>query len=154
MGSVTLFKMLKALALFLREMWLRDRTFRQFVHENLPLIFTSTGFVVMAALFFHVILIVKDQEKTIEDLTRSQTDLRQQIDEKVPYLTDQLAWYKEKYYDLKAGTGQQNVKEERASTKPVQPKPLPAPRQKPENPPVSNRPPSSDMVERWRRLSE
>ncbi|MCY1333825.1 hypothetical protein D9M68_17520 [compost metagenome] len=152
MGFTTLFKVLKALALFLREMWLRDRTFRQFVNENTPLIFAYSGFLCMTILFGHLYIIVREQEAIIEEHVRVQASLQLDLDSKLPLLTEQVAWYKERYYELKS-----NPVPEVARVKTPGPisRPSRQPRPKPvEDKPAATRPPSSDIAERWRRLSE
>jgi hypothetical protein len=152
MGFTTLFKVLKALALFLREMWLRDRTFRQFVNENIPLIIAYTGFLSMTLLFGNLYMIVRDQELRIEEHVRIQASLQLELDNKLPLLTEQVAWYKERYYELKSNPVP-------AITKEVSPGPSSRPTRQP-NPkapgdkPAATRPPSNELAERWRRLSE
>lgn len=163
MGFVTLFKLLKALALFLREMWLRDRTFRQFVHENLPLIIVSIGFSIMTGMFAYLYTVARDQEETIELHVRRQTELQQEIDETIPYLTDQLAWYKERYYEIKSRS--ETSKNEQVADTSVLTK-GPVSRRGPDavvlsKPNMSNKvvtpktnSTTSSLQERWKRLSE
>lgn len=153
MGFTTLFKVLKALALFLREIWLRDRTFRQFVNENMPLIFAYTGFLSMTLLFGNLYLIVKDQEILIEEHVRIQTNLQRELDVNVPYLTEQVAWYKERYYELKSSRPSTQVADKEPQAGPRQPR-KPRPKQPPEEKQIVTRPPSNELVERWKRLSE
>lgn len=164
MGFVTLFKLLKALALFLREMWLRDRTFRQFVHENLPLIIVSIGFSIMTGMFAYLYTVARDQEEIIELHARRQTELQQEIDETVPYLTDQLAWYKERYYELKSRSKVQVVEQKEIEDDPSSPGPNTRPRvaqRALSKPGMSTKsytqkqnPAASSLEERWKRLSE
>lgn len=152
MGFITLFKVLKALGLFLREMWLRDRTFRQFVRENLPLIITSFGFVVMTMLFVHVVIIVKDQEIVIAEAQRAQTEMKKELDEKIPYLTERMQWYQERYFELKSDSSSIAIKSESPRSTVRTPR-TPRPKQ-PVEQQVATRPPSTDLVERWKRLSQ
>lgn len=144
---ITLFKVLKALFRFVREIWLRDRTFRQFVRDNLSLIVTTLGFVIMTLMFIHVYLIVLDQEDVIAEHERTQTAMKKEIDEQIPYLRERMEWYRDRYYELKSKTPQQPT-----TTGPPEPrKPQP---KSPEEKPVIIRPPNNDLVERWKRLSQ
>lgn len=156
MGFVTLLKVLKALFLFLREMWLRDRTFRQFVHENLPLIVAYVGFSIMTGMFGYLYTVVRDQEVTIERYERRQTDLQRELDEKIPYLNDQLDWYKGRYYDLKSNSPPETAKADPPRATSARGT---AQKQKSINPPPGNNPVASNptpgvLKERWKRLSE
>ncbi len=179
MGFTTLFKVLKALALFIQEMWLRDRTFRQFVNENIPLILAYSGFLCMTVLFGNLYVIVRDQEAEIERHSREHASLQLELEAKVPLLTEQVAWYKERYYELKSDSvPEEEVTTQGPKTRPRyvaqvdhtapardtsrgKPKPVgavdrePIPAPKPADPkPTATRPPSNDISERWKRLGE
>lgn len=144
---ITLFKVLKALFRFLREIWLRDRTFRQFVRDNLSLIVTTIGFVIMTIMFIHVYFIVTDQEDVIAEHERTQVALRKEIEDQVPFLTDRMNWYRDRYYELKTKTPDKPE----TTGPPVPTKPSP---KQPEDKPAANRPPNNDLKERWKRLSQ
>ncbi len=150
MYFMTLAKLLKALGLFVKELWLRDRTFRQFVRQNLALIVTSVGFVIMTLLFVHVFRLAKEQEVTIGRYERVQLRLQKDLDTQIPLLTERAELYRERHEALK----------ETLDNKPSTPSPQatkPPPRPRPKQPiekPISTRPPSTDLAERWKRLSE
>ena len=159
---LTLFKVLKALFRFIREIWLRDRTFRQFVRENLSLIVTSLGFMIMTLMFTHVYFIVKDQEDIIAAHESREAVMQKDIDH-MDEIKDRRDFYREHYYEMKARCPvpkepqplkQPDITEE---TPPVEPKERapskPRPKQPAETPAVT-RPPSSDLVERWKKLSQ
>lgn len=144
---ITLFKVLKALFRFIREIWLRDRTFRQFVRDNLSLIVTTVGFVIMTLMFIHVYFIVLDQEDVIAEYERTQTAMKKEIDEQIPFLTERMNWYRDRYYELKSKPPAKPT-----TTGPPVPK-SPQPKQ-PEEKPTVIRPPNNDLVERWKKLSQ
>lgn len=150
MYFMTLAKLLKALGLFVKELWLRDRTFRQFVRQNLALIVTSVGFVIMTLLFVHVFRIVKEQEVMLGRYERVQARLQKDLDTQIPLLTERAELYQERYEALKKSL------ETTQPTPPSQaPKPPSRPRPKqPVEKPLPVRPPSTDLAERWKRLSE
>ncbi|MNP17130.1 hypothetical protein D3C76_1095540 [compost metagenome] len=139
--------MLKALFRFIREIWLRDRTFRQFVRDNLSLIVTTVGFVIMTLMFIHVYFIVLDQEDVIAEYERTQSAMKKEIDEQIPFLTERMNWYRDRYYELKSKPPAQPT-----TTGPPVPK-TPPPKQ-PEEKPTVIRPPNNDLVERWKKLSQ
>jgi hypothetical protein len=143
---ITLFKVLKALFRFVREIWLRDRTFRQFVRDNLSLIVTTLGFVIMTLMFIHVYLIVLDQEDVIAEHERAETAMKKEIDEQIPYLKERMEWYRDRYYELKS-------KPPKTPTTTGPPEPT-KPQKTPEDKPVIIRPPNNDLVERWKKLSQ
>jgi len=148
MYFIALAKLLKALGLFIREMWLRDRTFRQFVHENLSLIVLSFGFTIMTFLFTHVWVTAKEQEEQIADQERLYARLQDDYDTQVPFLTERMDWYKDRYFELKVQT---------KTTQPSWPATRRAPRREPTQPPdkpIVHRPPSNDLAERWKKLSQ
>ncbi len=150
MYFMTLAKLLKALGLFVKELWLRDRTFRQFVRQNLALIVTSVGFVIMTLLFVHVFRIVKEQEVMLGRYERVQARLQKDLDTQIPLLTERAELYQERYEALKKSL---------ETTQPTPPSQAPKPpsRPRPKQPiekPLPARPPSTDLAERWRRLSE
>ena len=66
---IMFFKVLKALLKFILEIWLRDRTFRQFVRGNLSLIVTTLGFIIMSFMFTRVYFIALAHESTITEVT-------------------------------------------------------------------------------------
>ncbi|MNO14034.1 hypothetical protein D3C76_36740 [compost metagenome] len=147
MQVFTLFKVLKAALLFVREIWLRDRTFRQFVRENLSLIVSSLGFVIMTMMFMHVYFIVKDQEAIITKHENDHAALKSEYEPKVSFLTERMEWYRERYYELKAPKSNSPS----AHKEPTPPQPRP---KQPAEKPIANRPPPNDLVERWKRLSQ
>lgn len=150
MNFLALAKLGKALFLFVREMWLRDRTFRQFVHENLALIVSTSGFLVMTVLFTHVYFIVLDQEKKIYDHEERYARLREEYDYEIPFLTEKMEWYRDRYLELKAPP----VKSTR-SPGPSRRSPQ-GTAKKTEPTPKSTAPVISDddVFERWNRLGE
>jgi hypothetical protein len=149
---MALAKLLKALALFVKELWLRDRTFRQFVRQNLSLIVTSAGFIIMTLLFVHVFRLAKEQEVMLGRYERQQIRLQKELDTKIPLLTERADLYQERYEALR----------DSLDTKPADPPPKPEPTKAPQRPrpkqpvekPVTVRPPSPELAERWKRLSE
>lgn len=152
MNILALAKLSKAIFLFIREMWLRDRTFRQFVHENLALIVSSLGFLVMAYLFTHVYFIVIDQEKIISEYEQKYVRLKEKYDNDVPFLKEQLEWYRDRYFELKApavNSDEQPSANKVMGPRRVQPKPS-APRPQP----LSRKDADSALQDRWMRLSE
>ncbi|QTH80275.1 hypothetical protein PA10_00075 [Pseudomonas phage pPa_SNUABM_DT01] len=151
MQLLALFKVIKAALLFVREIWLRDRTFRQFVRENLSLIVTSFGFVIMTMFFLHVVGIVKDQEAQLVENEHSMAALKKQIESEIPFLKEKLEWYRDRYYELKAP---KQPAKGNSPTAHKEPTPPPTPRPKPVEKPTINRPPSNDIQERWKRLSQ
>lgn len=150
MYFMTLAKLLKALGLFVKELWLRDRTFRQFVRQNLALIVTSVGFVIMTLLFVHVFRIVKEQEVMLGRYERAQLRLQKDLDTQIPLLTERAELYRERYEALKETL---DTKPSAPTTQVPKPPPQPRPKQ-PIEKPLPARPPSTDLAERWRRLSE
>lgn len=144
---ITLFKVLKALFRFVREIWLRDRTFRQFVRENLSLIVATLGFVIMTLMFSHVYFIVLEQEDVITEYERNQAAMKKEIDEQIPYLKERMEWYRDRYYELKTKPANPMT----TTGPPAPPKPNP---KQPEEKPVVIRPPNNDLVERWKKLSQ
>jgi len=157
---LTLFKVLKALFRFIREIWLRDRTFRQFVRENLSLIVTSLGFMIMTFMFTHVYFIVKDQEDVIAAHESREAVMQKDIDH-MDEIKERRDFYREHYYEMKARcpVPKQPSPQPTAAveTPPVVPKERapskPRPKQPAETPAVT-RPPSNDLVERWKKLSQ
>lgn len=145
---ITLFKVIKALFRFIREMWLRDRTFRQFVRENLSLIVATSGFVIMTFMFIHVYFIVVEQEDVIAEHVRVQTAMKKEIDEQIPFLTERMNWYRDRYYELRTKPPAPPT-----TTGPPPPGRQPKPKQ-PEDKPAIVRPPNNDLVERWKKLSQ
>jgi len=156
MQFILLAKALKALGLFIREIWLRDRTFRQFVRDNLSLIVTSFGFIAMTVMFTHVYVIVKDQEVLLARAEREQTRLQTKIDghdialEEARERTD---WYKARYLEYKDKVDNPPVMAV-AEIAPAVPKPRPRPKQPVNNPQAVIRTPGPDIVERWKKLSQ
>lgn len=142
---ITLFKVLKALFRLIREIWLRDRTFRQFVRENLSLIVTTLGFVIMTCMFIHVYFIVLEQEDVITEHESARAAMKKEIDEQIPFLTERMNWYRDRYYELKS-----KPPKSPDTTGPPSPKPT----KQPEDKPVIIRPPNNDLVERWKKLSQ
>lgn len=141
MTILPMLKLFHAIFLFLKEMWLRDRTFRQFVRENLSFILVSVGFAVMTVLFVNLYIIVKDQESQIAVSEQSLTHAKQQLEDSQGQLKeakDSSDWWKGQYEALRT----QKPPEVKA---PVQPKPTP-------DPVPSTRPPSTNFVDRWKRL--
>jgi len=155
MPIATLFKLAKALFLFIREMWLRDRTFRQFIHENLSLIVMSMGFVIMSVFFVHVYMIVKDQEAQISQYQFENSRLRLAYDTEVPLLREQVTLYKSRYLEAVAAAShaadpKPPPKPKHTPGKPINPPPTPTTTDRP----VTTRGPSTDLVERWKRLRQ
>lgn len=151
MSIATLFKLAKALFIFVREMWLRDRTFRQFVHQNLPLIVMSMGFVIMSVFFVHVYMIVKDQEAQISQYQFENSRLQQMYDTEVPVLREQVARYKTRYLEAIAEASHKPPATPKSKRTPGRPETPPPPSTEK---PILTRGPSSDMVERWKRLRQ
>lgn len=150
MNFLALAKLGKALFLFVREMWLRDRTFRQFVHENLALVVSTSGFLMMTVLFTHVYFIVLDQEKEINEHEKKYTRLREEYDYEIPFLTEKMEWYRDRYLELKAPPVESarshgpSRRSSQGSAKETEPTP------KSTAPVISD----DDVVERWNRLGE
>jgi len=150
MYFMALAKLVRALALFIKELWLRDRTFRQFVRQNLALIVTSVGFVIMTLLFVHVFRLAKEQEVMLGRHERQHARLQKELDTQIPLLTERAELYQARYLELKA-----HLETLQPSTPKPEPKPPTHPRPKhPVEKPVPVRPPSTELAERWRRLSE
>jgi len=150
MNFLALAKLGKALLLFVREMWLRDRTFRQFVHENLALIVSTGGFLIMTVLFTHVYFIVLDQEKEMNDHEERYARLREEYDDEISFLIEKMEWYRDHYFELKAPpveTARNHGPSRRSSQGPAkETEPTP----KSTAPVISD----DDVVERWNRLGE
>lgn len=151
MYFITLFKLLKALGLFLREIWLRDRTFRQFVRQNLPLIVTTVGFISMTILFIHVFSIVKEQEYMLGRYERQQARLQKELDTQIPLLTERADLYQERYQALKDSLELVPPPPQVAAVQPAPSRPRPRP---PVEKPITTRAPSDEIVQRWKRLSQ
>lgn len=147
---LAILKVLKALFRFVKEIWLRDRTFRQFVRENLSLIVTSVGFMVMTLMFLHVYFVVKEQEDQLLAAEQNQNALKREIEEQVPFLKERMAWYQERYYELKTQQCQPVVIRSEPKGAPTPSSPPPKSTEKS----IAARPPSSDLVERWKKLSQ
>lgn len=155
MGTAFLLKLVHAAFLFFKEMWLRDRTFRQFVREHLALIVMGFGFVVMSGMFFNLYVIVKDQESAIaikdSDIKHLSTQLST-LQEDYRRLSGSADFWRDKYIELK--DQKKPVPSEPA--KPVQPPAVPkqpTPEKVPEpSPTPANRGPSTSLVDRWKRL--
>lgn len=150
---ITLFKAIKALFRFIREMWLRDRTFRQFVRSHLSLIVMTIGFVSMTLMFTHVYFIVIEQEDIISDGQDKIASLQKQVDDEIPFLKERLEWYREH-----RNTSKDSLPPTREHHVPIVPDPgpstpVPAPL-KPEPKMSTSRPPNNDLVERWKKLSQ
>lgn len=145
MATATIFKLAKALFLFFREIWLRDRTFRQFVHENLPLIVMSIGFMVMATFFVYVSLIVMDQDAQLKQRQFEMTQIQRQHAVEMATRDDQVDWYKNRIIELQARP---------VAPAPAGRKPPDLPRTPTTDKPTALRGPSPEMVERWKRLSQ
>lgn len=150
MNFLALAKLGKALFLFVKEMWLRDRTFRQFVHENLALAVSTGGFFVMTVLFTHVYFIVLDQEKEIHEHEKKYSRLREEYDYEIPFLTEKMEWYRDRYLELKAPPVE-SARGHGPSRRSSQ-----GPKKETEPTPKSTAPVISDddVVERWNRLGE
>jgi hypothetical protein len=142
-------KLFHALFLFVKEMWLRDRTFRQFVRENLSFILVSIGFTVMTVLFVNLYIIVKDQESQLAVSEQRFNHTNQQLtDASVRFKEqqDSIDWWRDKYLDLKDKQDKPPVQPVAQRTPdPGKPKPDPVP---------TTRPPSAAFVERWKRLNQ
>jgi len=142
MPLLSLLKLLHALFLFFREMWLRDRTFRQFVRQNLSFILVSVGFAVMTLLFVNTYIIIKDQESQAALREQRITHLisqNDQLTEANQQLTDSRDKWQGKYLDLKDSKGIGST---------------PPPPKTPQDPVPSTRPPTSTLVDRWKRLNQ
>lgn len=149
MTLLSLMKLFHALFLFVKEMWLRDRTFRQFVRENLSFILVSIGFTVMTVLFVNLYIIVKDQESQLAVSEQKYNHVNSQLTDMTAQAAeskDSIDWWRDKYLALKEepskrqSTGAVTQK----TPDPGKPKPDPTP---------TTRPPSSAFVERWKRLN-
>lgn len=149
MTLLSLMKLFHALFLFVKEMWLRDRTFRQFVRENLSFILVSIGFTVMTVLFVNLYIIVKDQESQLAVSEQRYNHTNQQLTDITAQATQQqtdVDKWRDKYYTLK---------DERS--KPVPPvftQKAPEPGKPKPDPTPTTRPPSAAFVERWKRLNQ
>lgn len=140
MPLLSLLKLFHALFLFFREMWLRDRTFRQFVRQNLSFILVSVGFAVMTVLFVNTYIIIKDQESQAALREQRITHLISQNDQLADtnkQLTESRDTWQGKYLDLKDSIGNK-----------------PAPPKSPQDPVPPTRPPTSTLVDRWKRLNQ
>lgn len=157
MQLLGLLRFFHALFLFLREMWLRDRTFRQYVRENLSLILVSVGFAVMTVLFINVYIIVKDQEGQKAVSEQKVTLLEQHnktLVDQVTELTERTKYWREKYLLIVENPPACVIPD--AKPAPVKPE-APAPKVPPKPPQDSTpaaRPPSSTLVDRWKRLNQ
>jgi hypothetical protein len=153
-----LFKIGRALFLFIREMWLRDRTFRQFVHDNLSTLVASAGFLAMTVLFLSLYDIVKDQELVINRNENEYAILQREYEKEVASLNNRLDWYKNKYLDLLASTSSTTDSSSGPRTRPVQidqtPNTQPPTPPAPVSRPSRNQTTGIDLSERWRRLSQ
>ncbi|MNP88971.1 hypothetical protein D3C85_13650 [compost metagenome] len=147
MNFLALAKLSRALFLFIREMWLRDRTFRQFVHENLALIVCNLGFLVMAYLFTYVYFMAAEQKKVIIEHEQRYARLRDEYDKDVAFLTERMEWHRDRYLELKAPP----VK----SIEPVYQKPTGTNKtHKPKSKSTTPDKSELDYIERWNKLSE
>lgn len=141
MNLLQLAKVFHALFLFIREMWLRDRTFRQFVRENLSFILVSVGFAVMTFMFVNLYIIVKDQEYQVKIYEQR---INQYIASEEKLTTEyqgKIDWWKARYDELK-------VSPEKEPPPPTTTKATPA--APTSRPTVKN----SKMLERWKRLNK
>lgn len=154
MQLLGLLRFFHALFLFLREMWLRDRTFRQYVRENLSLILVSVGFAVMTVLFINVYIIVKDQEGQKAVSEQKNTLLEQHnktLNDQVTELTERTKYWREKYLAIVENPPACVLPDVKPS--PVKTEPAPVRVPKPvQDPTPAARPPSSAVVDRWKRL--
>lgn len=141
---IMFFKVLKALLKFILEIWLRDRTFRQFVRGNLSLIVTTLGFIIMSFMFTRVYFIAVSHENTIKEANHKHALLSKELETSLPTLQERLEWYQERYLECKA------TPEDKKRPPDI---PTSTPRPPPENPKVS-RPKSSDLTDRWKKLSK
>lgn len=152
MTLLSLMKLFHALFLFIKEMWLRDRTFRQFVRENLSFILVSIDFTVMTVLFVNLYIIVKDQESQLAISEQRYNHTNQQLTEVAANSKEQqdtITWWRDKYIALK--------EEHDKSPAPVAyapPTKAPAPGKTKPDPVQTTRPPSAAFVERWKRLNQ
>lgn len=146
MNLLQLGKVFHALFLFIREMWLRDRTFRQFVRENLSFILVSVGFAVMTFLFVNLYVIVKDQESQIavyeqrlEQTTLRETTIKNDYQEKID-------WWKARYEEKPQVAHLQSTPVATNTT-------TQRTRRRPSDPPA---PPATSavMLDRWKRLNQ
>lgn len=152
MTLLSLMKLFHALFLFVKEMWLRDRTFRQFVRENLSFILVSIGFTVMTVLFVNLYIIVKDQESQLAISEQRYNHTNQQLTEVAANSKEQqdtITWWRDKYIALKE---EQDKSPEPAAS--VPPTKVPPPGKSKPDPVPTTRPPSAAFVERWKRLNQ
>lgn len=138
-------KIIKALWVFFREIWLRDLTFRQFIRQHMALLLAWFGLIIMAILYSYTWSIGLEQNRTIERHMYTYNALEARHTEEVAELRQQVEWYRSRYYDVLSRQSQQA---------PANPSPnTPVPKT-PNEKPVSTRPPSSDIVDRWRRITQ
>ena len=152
MTLLSLMKLFHALFLFIKEMWLRDRTFRQFVRENLSFILVSIGFTVMTVLFVNLYIIVKDQEYQLAISEQRYNHASQQLTEVAANSKEQqdtITWWRDKYIALKEEQDKPPVPTIAAS-----PNKTPAPGKSKPDPAPTTRPPSTQFLERWKRLNQ
>lgn len=149
MKILALFRILKALVILVRELWFRERTFRQFIHDNMAVLVVTVGFVVIFIMFLKTYLIVQEQNLELAGLKSTEKMLRREIE----YLEEKLA----DRSSIRMTTPDTPLPRLQAAEPPEDPKPKPekpAPK-KPTKPiPVINRPTNVELQERWRRLSE
>lgn len=148
MTLLSLMKLFHALFLFVKEMWLRDRTFRQFVRENLSFILVSIGFTVMTVLFVNLYVIVKDQENQLAISEQSLTHANDQLTDSAGKLSEQKEatdFWRDRYLA---------IKDEKSARAPSQATtPMPAPDTSKPTPQPTTRPPSKQFIDRWKRLN-
>lgn len=140
---IMFFKVLKALLKFILEIWLRDRTFRQFVRGNLSLIVTTLGFIIMSFMFTRVYFIALAHESTITEVTHKYALLEKEVEATMPALQERLEWYRERYYEIKIPPEQTKQPPDDSKSTPTQTEKYMTPR-----------PPPKDLSHRWERLSK
>lgn len=157
-AMISFLKLFHALFLFVREMWLRDRTFRQFVRENFSFILVSAGFALMTLMFIHMYGIAKDQEtdnaRNEQKITHLETQLSTALDSgesRRAELIKRLDWWRDRYLESLENNPQTSSPPPATKEMPNQP---PAPSKQPKAPIPTTRAPSADMVDRWKRLNQ
>ena len=149
MKILALFRILKALVILVRELWFRERTFRQFIHDNVATLVVTIGFIAVFIMFLQAYLIVQEQNLELADLKSTEKMLRREIE----YLEEKLA----DRSSICMTTPDTPLPRLQAVEPPEDPKPKPekpAPKIPTKSTPVITRPINVDLQDRWRRLSE
>lgn len=162
MKALTVYRLLRSLGMLVREIWLRDRTFRQFVHDHIALLMAVFGFLFMGGLFLNVYFIVQRQEVIIAEHRATEQANKLEIQ----FLRERVAWYRRRSTDVEVdefvpsaliqppdtGPGLSDLAFQDIA--PIQEQDTP----KKPNPPIPDKPlvhrvPNDDLVERWKRIA-